>query len=122
MSFGDFPTLGPIGQEPKITNLFKDFTSEALGQLIHYLGLHVQVPITQVLGFSQYAPQRAFVAASQATGSTSYTNLATTGPSITGLPDGQYLAIVGAVMKNDTSGQLSLMSVAPNATTALDTD
>src|SRR3990172_3710227 len=51
-----------------------------------------QIPVSQLQGWSQNAPKSATtIDANQSTTSTTYTNLTTIGPELTGLSDGQYL-------------------------------
>lgn len=62
-----------------------------------------QIPITQVLGFSMFQPQSASVSANEATTAANPVDLATRGPEITGLADGQYLVFHGCSISAATS-------------------
>lgn len=83
------------------------------------------LPISQIAGFSQFTAQPAdFVAATETTTSTTYGDLATVGPVLSGLPDGQYLFYYGCASKVGTvdSGQEADMSISVNASTPADMD
>lgn len=107
---------------PVINSIF-DFSEEALGQLktwIEQAGL--AIPITQIIGFSQFTANYASISTQDTTSSTSYTDLSsTTGPTLTGLSNGTYLVLVTAVAK-DATGSGAFMSVSPNGGTAQDID
>jgi hypothetical protein len=119
----DFAQIVAPGTEPKIHSIF-DFTAESLEQLAFWLeqrGLHI--PVTQLLGYSQTTPKVATdVATAETTISAAYTDLATTGPSLTGLSDGVYQVSFGARMFGTVAGQLVLMSLSPNGAAAVDGD
>ncbi len=105
----DLAKITAPGTAPTITSIF-NFSAEALGELKTWLeSAGLNVPITQIIGFSQFTAQSASVATSQTTASTAYTDLATVGPSLTGLSDGNYLVIVSALTRNNTSGFNALM-------------
>lgn len=80
----------------------------------------LNLPIGQIIGFSQFTVQSDFVITSESTASLVYTNLATVGPTLTGIPDGQYLLAFGAQtsVTNDTAS----MSVSVNGVAASDND
>lgn len=71
---------------------------------------------------SNTVAERAFneanTAASETTSSTSYTDLATTGPAVTTTTDTRALLFWGAQMSNDTGGGLNSMSYAITGATA----
>lgn len=108
---------GPHG--PKITSVF-DFSAEALEQLAFWLeqrGLHI--PVTNLLGYSQNIPQVApAVLTSQTTASDTFTDLATVGPTLTGLSDGKYFLMYSAIAANNTAGDGAAISIQINATAA----
>lgn len=75
--------------------------------------------------FTHFMPLVDIIATSEATtaGDTAYgDHLATTGPTIDDLPDGNYLAIYGAVVSGDTAADVVHMSPSPNGTTPVDND
>ena len=79
------------------------------------------IPISQVVGFTQFTAQDApNVLTQQSTTSTSYTDLSTVGPQLTGLPDGQYIIFFGA--NQFSVGAEPNMSIQVNATAASDDD
>lgn len=82
------------------------------------------LPISQVVGFSQFTAQVAdTIDTSESTNSTTYTNLATTGPTLTNLPRGQYLIAFGTLADVDTAtGNSARMALAVGAAAAADVD
>ena len=81
-----------------------------------------QIPVSQLQGFSQFRATAApDILTEQTTPSTSYTNLATTGPEITGLSDGQFLVLFGYT-GFAPAGTGSVMSVSVNGAAASDND
>lgn len=70
-----------------------------------------QIPISQIQGFPTFTPQSVAVATSEHTVSTTYADLATTGPAITGLADGVYLVMFGGTMNNISAPEYAAMSV-----------
>ena len=80
-------------------------------------------PISQVFGFSATVAQTATeIATSETTSSASFVDLATVGPTLTGIPDGKYLIIFGASSKNTTAGSGAKMSIDINGGGAADAD
>lgn len=82
------------------------------------------IPIGQVFGFSQYTAHTTPRVGSvdEATTSTSYADLATTGPTLDGLPDGKYLVFIKSVIRTAVASNLAAMSYQVNGTAASDTD
>lgn len=118
----DFAQFQQPAGTPKITSIF-DFTAEALEQLAFWIeqrGLHV--PITQVLGFSQFTAQTATsVFTPESTTSTTYTDLATAGPTLSGLPDGKYVFFYGSAAKV-TGAEEAGMAIQVNSDAVNDTN
>lgn len=81
---------------------------------------NLTIPISQVAGFSQQTPRRAVLSTQEATTSATYVDLATAGPTLTGLPPGQYLLIVNAFMLTSSASQFALMAPAVNGATPTD--
>jgi len=101
-----------------LPNAFKQY-------IVEYLALNQPlVPVGQLVGFSQFTAQvAAAVDTQEQTNSTTYVNLTTTGPTLTGLPDGQYLVLFGAAAEIDTATVNSArMSLEVNGVAAADTD
>lgn len=122
-SLGDFPTVTPPGADAKIRDIYKDITFEALEQLRQWLTVNpIPVPISQVQGFSRFTAQPASIATGETTTSTTYADLATVGPTLSGLPAGTYLVLVGALLYNNTAGVASSASVSLNGGAASDAD
>jgi hypothetical protein len=115
----DFAKLTAPGAEAKIRSIF-DFTAEALEELRSWLEqAGLRTPVSQIIGFTQFAGHFATVGTQETTTSTTYTNLATSGPLIDGLPNGTYLVMTGAVAKS-TTGNGAFMSVSLNGAVAQD--
>lgn len=68
----------------------------------------LMIPISQVIGFTQYNAEYATVTTQEGTTSAAYTDLATVGPTISGLPAGQYIVIFGAATSLSVAGTLGV--------------
>ena len=93
--------------------------------MVDYLAVNQPfIPISQISGFSQFTAQYATVSTEQAITSSTYGNLGTTGPQITGLPDGKYLFIYGAALEGRPTDNATIawMSVSFNGAAASDND
>lgn len=98
-----------------LPNEFKEY-------MVQFLALN-QPPlsISQVFGFAQFTAQVATtIATSETTASTTYVDLATVGPSLSGLPDGQYLIFHGCECKESGGGSGAIMSYSVNGAAAAD--
>lgn len=116
----DFPNLHPEEGGAKINNIYTDISPTALGQLVDYITQSgIPIPVTQIVGFTQFVSNRAVVTTAESTTSGSYTDLATAGPTITNLSDGKYLVIVTAV---STGGNTGYISPSVNGSTPSDAD
>jgi hypothetical protein len=114
----DYKVYGALSKIVGKGFLAKDF----LGYMVDYLALNQPlVPIGQVVGFSQHTAQAAtYIATGEATTSATFTNLATVGPQLTDLPDGQYVVFFGAsAVTGADSGRMSIKFGTAEAT---DTD
>lgn len=121
MTESGFPEASRPGEQPKITKL-SDFTAEALGQLVQWLNTQVEIPILQVLGFQQFTFQPApTIDTSQSTTSTTFVDLTTVGPLLTGLPDGKYAIFFGCQV-GLSAADSAIMSLSINGAAATDTD
>lgn len=102
----------------KITSIF-DFSSEALGELKLWMesaGLSLPSVIrAQSTANAASVTRSAFTATTELTSSTSYTNLATTGPELTDVTAGNYVLIWGATCLSPAA-QVSSMAVAEDGT------
>lgn len=96
------------GQAYKVRSIY-ELSPQALGELRSYMeSSGFQLPISQVVGFTQFTAQYANVSNSEAipafTSSTNYYgDLTTVGPEITNLPSGSYLLIYGAYLEGQPS-------------------
>lgn len=83
----------------------------------------LQIPIGQVFGYTQQTPQvAARVNTQEDTTSTSYIDLDTKGPQLTGLPDGSYLFLFGALGGVNANGVSAYMSINVNGANPSDGD
>lgn len=82
----------------------------------------LQIPISQVFGFTQFAAQSDFVSANEKTSSTTYTDLSTVGPTLGGLSDGKYVLIFGAAHAISATPAAARMAVQANSATPVDDD
>lgn len=112
------------GQIPVVTSLLKDFSAEALGELRTWLEQNPPaVTIQSIVGFTQFVVRAApSIQTAEGTTSATYVDLATVGPTLTMLPDGQYLVLYGAYGSTSSAAQAVWMSVQPNSTAASDND
>lgn len=112
-------TFGQIiapGTVPKITSIF-DVSAEFLGQLRLWLEQNPpSIAITSILGFAQFTAQlaRVVTGSSETTGSSVYGDLATVGPTLSGLPNGQYVMLYAAQAMTDTLGHSAIVNVSFN--------
>ena len=80
------------------------------------------LPISQIVGFSGFTPKTNEVGGSyQSTTSTTFTNLSTTGPTVSDLPPGTYAVFFGCTAYVDIAGKEALMSFAVNGSTQSET-
>lgn len=118
-----FPTLTSPGTLPVLDNIFQ-VSDKFLGQLKLWLEQHPpSTPITSILGFQQFTAQSAStIDTNQGTTSSTYGDLATVGPTLTGLPDGKYLFVYGSVAVGVAATTAAIQSIQVNSTTAVDAD
>lgn len=75
-----------------------------IGYLAERLAMSgLSIPISQIQGFTGFTAQSDEVITDQSTASASFVNLATTGPSVSGVAPGVYLFIWGAAAYNDSA-------------------
>lgn len=94
-----------------IPGAFKEYMAQ-------YMALN-QPPISiqSVIGFTQFTATSATqIATSESTASTSPTDLTTSGPTLTGLPDGVYIAWWGADAVTSPAGSEAYMGLKANTT------
>lgn len=95
--------------QPLIHSIIDQFTPEALGELQLWLGQNPPtIPISQVIGFSQFQAQSNIVITDENTASNTFIDLTTVGPQLTGLRKGGYIFIFGALcIPNDATANMS---------------
>ena len=82
-----------------------------------------QIPFSQLQGASQFVVKFATpIFTQESTTSVTYTDLATTGPQLTGLSDGRYLVMFGCQVANIGAGEAASMSIDTNGNGAVDAD
>jgi hypothetical protein len=82
-----------------------------------YVSQNSLLPISQVQGFTQFVAQTDKILTAQTTTSTSYADLTTAGPEVTGLSAGQYLFLYGFTGGGVGSGIISYASPSFNGDT-----
>lgn len=99
-------------------------SAEFQSWLIAYLeALPPLYPISQVTGFTQYTAVTApFIFTDESTTSSTYGNLATTGPTLSGLADGKYVIHFGAASYIAAGGTEAGMSIQVNSAAVSDND
>ena len=105
---------------PLVKNIF-GVSSDFLGELKTWLEQNPPaIPITSVLGFNQFLASGATrINTSQTRTSATYGDLATVGPTITGLSDGKYVVLYGAALSMNAGGP-AFMGLAVNGTNPSD--
>lgn len=99
------------------------FPKEYKTWLADYLALNIpDIPVSQLIGFTGFTVQVATrVNTSETTTSATFTDLATTGPQLTGLPDGQYMFAAATSILSSTN-QDTFAGVKINSTDPADAD
>jgi len=116
------PTAENAFSTPIVKDIF-GVSADFLGQFRTWLEQNPPaIPVSQIVGFSQFTAQANSVATRESTISTTYVNLTTAGPSLSGLPDGQYLFLFGCDAFNSVAGNQLTMSIKVNSTAAADSD
>jgi len=81
-----------------------------------------QIPVSQLQGFSRFTATSSAVVTNETTSSTTYTNLATAGPTISGLSPGEFLFLYGARIHRTAGSGLNAALMAPSLNAATPTD
>lgn len=91
--------------------------------LIDFIAVNIpQIPISQIVGFSQFTATPSFIAPNEATMSQTYVDLATLGPQISGLADGKYLFLLAAQVVKGVVNDGGMASLSCNGSTPVDAD
>jgi hypothetical protein len=77
------------------------------------------IPISQIVGFNQFTAKGDQITTEETTASNTFVDLATVGPSLTGLADGSYVVLFGASLQA-VGGNIFKMGVSINGATADD--
>lgn len=106
----------------KMFKAWLQWPKEAKLNILDHVALNGRLSIGQIVGFLSFVPSTGTtINTAEATGSATYVDLATVGPTITGLPDGEYLVWFGA--EEGVAGAAGgRMSVQVNASAATDDD
>lgn len=101
----------------KITHSLR-WPKDTIGYLAERITMEgLQIPVSQLSGFTQFTAQAApTIDTEESTTSPSFTDLATVGPKLTGLPDGQYVILWGCYAYITVAGQAARMGVEVNTT------
>jgi hypothetical protein len=97
-------------------------TPDALEQIALYIEQRgLRTPVSNIVGFQQFAAINATpVLTIESTASTTYTDLATTGPTLTGIANGNFLVLFGCRADPGGSTSAARMSISPNGAAASD--
>jgi hypothetical protein len=91
--------------------------------LIDFIAVNIpQIPISQIVGFTQFTAKSSTVLTTDEITSTSYVDAATVGPQIEGLSDGSYVMFYGFQLGEVSNLTSALMSPSINAATPSDDD
>jgi hypothetical protein len=128
---GTQPIGGPTPQDvtaaQAVFGAAAQYPQQIVDQLMPYItdALNVsglQIPISQITGFSQGSGQYSFVGTVETTTSLTYTDLTTVGPQLT-VTDGQYAIFHGSLMQCVSGGgSVATQSVSVNGVTPIDAD
>jgi hypothetical protein len=99
----------------------EEFPKEFGAWIQEYMAVNGVITQSQVQGLANLTvtASETLSASPETTGSTSFTDLATQGPFITGMADGTYLVFISAIAQNN-AGAASIMGVRVNDTEATD--
>lgn len=102
----------------------ESFPPEFWSAVIQKVSLDIdKIPGSQIVGGTTNlsATNADAIATEESTTSLTYTDLATAGPTITGLSNGTYLVLFGCLMReSNAAGEQSIMSIQVNSTAASD--
>lgn len=102
--------LDTFAVKPVVMSIF-DFSAEALGELKTWLEQNPPfVPVTQIIGFSQFTAQ---IATDPSLAAENGTSAAST-PNLAALPDGQYLIVWGGTISSSVGGTVAGMGISLN--------
>lgn len=101
----------------------EEFPREFGSWIAEYIAVNgLEIPVSQIRGFNQFQARSARITGGyQGTASTAYGNLATAGPELTGLGDGQWIFWFGADIEQDYDAR-AYMAISVNGASATDTD
>lgn len=100
----------------------EEFPPEFKNWLLDYVGINGILQRSQVQGLLNTVARTDVVPTTESTTNTSYTNLATTGPEITGLAEGLYLILIGHHQTGAAVARTGRMSISINGAAADDND
>lgn len=112
-----------LGLQQRLLAQVQSFPQEFWSAIINKVALDgLLIPRSQIQGWSQFSANAAQVTTGESTASTSYTNLATVGPELTGLSSGTYLILFGALVHATANAWTGACSVSINGAAAVDAD
>lgn len=125
VSDGDISLIKKTLSRPEV---IQQVAPNFFAYMVDYLSVNQPlVPISQISGFSQFTAKFDLVATAQSTSSTSFVDLGTVGPQLTGLPRGSYVILFGAQYAKASGATMSVSlngasaDVEDGATTAVNT-
>lgn len=122
---GDWANAAQPGNVPKINSIF-DFSAEALGQLKLWLEQQgLNLPVSNILGFSQFTAKYASEDSEGHTTSTSFGDpnvSGAAGPEITGVPPGKYVLLFGGSGTTSNAASRAILGVNINGAGAADAE
>ena len=103
-------------------NLIAQVAPQFLSYLVSYIEQSgLLIPVSQVPGFSSFTAKYSSVSNSESITGSSYGDLGTVGPQITGLPPGLYLLLYGAYLEGQpSSNTVAFCSPSVNGSTPSD--
>ena len=105
-----------LGFPEDIPDVFKSW-------LIDFMAVNIpQIPISQIVGFSQFTAIPSSVGQVDSTTSTAYVDLANVGPMISGLSDGKYIFIYSCVIRKGALNGGGRASISINGSNPSDDD
>lgn len=118
---GDLTLIRKVLARPEVIS---QVAPNFFAYMVDYLAVNQPlVPIGQISGFSQFTARAAQGPGSAEYGtSATYDDLATVGPQLTNLPDGNYVIGFGAIATSSVANKTAYTSISINGASATDSD
>lgn len=109
-------------QVQRFLNFPEEFPKVFKSWLLDFIAVNgLAIPISQISGFSQFTARSSEVFATESVTGASYGNIASVGPTLSGLSDGQWIFWYGLYSDSDADVQVAA-SLSFNGVTATDAD